>query len=197
MTPDQVRAFQRIRRNHLGQALDVDGDIGPQTQWALDVEALGARGRIINAALDEVGLLEQGVNRGPKIDLWNARCGVPMGSPWCAAFASACVSAGGVNLHTASVAALVRTLTRTLTPRPGDLGCWLNADGTGHVWVWTCFDAMQTEGYTVEGNTDSGVRVWTRNVAEFISLVTIPEPPTLVGLPKPRPPFKARGGQTR
>lgn len=185
-----LEIFQRAHRNHLGQPLKVDGDLGPQTQWALDVDALGARGRIINAGLEHVGLLEQGTNRGPEIDAWLLRCGAPLGSPWCAAFASACVSFGGTNLHEASVARLVQLLPRTMNPRPGDLGYWLDANGTGHVWIWTAVGSQT--GLTVEGNSDNGVRVWERLLCD--SLVTVPERMPLV---LPGATFKARGGQTR
>lgn len=191
MTFEEVCAFQRTHRNHLGKPLKVDGDIGPQTQWALDLEALGARGRIVNAALEHVGLAEQGTNRGPEIDLWLRRCGAPVGLPWCAAFASACVSAGGRNLHEASVARLAALLPHTDRPLPGDIGYYLHADGTGHAWIWSCTSA--TRGYTVEGNSDNAVRVWLRRLAECKSLRTIGLPT----LASPTPPARAQSGGTR
>jgi hypothetical protein len=190
-----IREFQRTHCNHLGQPLDVDDDIGPETQWALDVEALGARGRIVLAALDHVGLEEAppGSNRGPDIDAWLLRCGVPVGLAWCAAFASHCVSFGGTNVHEASVARLAQKLPQVMTPLAGDVFYWLNPDGTGHCGIVTGVAASVI--LTCEGNSEDGVRVWRRERAglKFLSTVAEPKQP---GVPSGAV-LKSRAGKTR
>ena len=194
MNTDEIRKFQATHRTHLGQPLKQDGDIGPQTQWALDVDAFGKRGLIIQAALDHVGLIEQGTNRGPEIDAWLLRCGAPLGSAWCAAFASAMASFGGINLHEASVARLSTLLGDSYPdPIPGDIFYWLNGDGTGHCGIVT-----GVAGYnilTCEGTSANGVRVWQRSQVGLKFLRTIPERKA-PGIP-PGATLKARGGQTR
>jgi hypothetical protein len=199
MNRTQIETFQRSRRNHLGKPLAVDGELGPQTQWALDVEAIGAPGKIINYGLEHVGaVFENGDNRHPLIDGWLLRCGVPVGLAWCAAFASACISAGGRNVHEASVSRLAKLLQPTDSPRAGDVGYWLNDDGTGHCWIWTSTDLERRWGSTVEGNSQNAVRCWLRPFGRegIKSLRSLPEPaqPRLLqtGLE-----IQARGGQTR
>lgn len=46
---------------------------------------------IVENALKCIGTLEEplGSNRGPEIDKWNLRAGVPVGSYWCASFVGA------------------------------------------------------------------------------------------------------------
>ncbi len=167
LTPEEIKAFQRNprHRNHLGEALEVDGWIGPQTQWALAVEDLAPKRRaIIHFCLDmlELKITEQpiGSNRHPWIDATLLRCGVAVGSAWCAAGASLAVSASGLNLHEASVARLSKLLPHTNNPQPGDLSLYLNADGTGHVWV--DFAVSETELLTWECNQAHAIRVCTR-----------------------------------
>jgi hypothetical protein len=173
MTPDQIRAFQAQARNHLGEPLQVDGDLGPQTSWALAIAALGEkRQAIVSAALDHVGLSENSDNRHPDIDRWLLRCGVPVGLAWCAAFASFCVSASGLNLHEASVARLSKLLTQTDCPQPGDIGYYLNADGTGHCFI--VIGVGPTSVMTIEGNQRNAVRVLRRVRSQLRFLQTVP-----------------------
>jgi hypothetical protein len=193
---EEVKAFQRRRTNHLGKPLKQDGDIGPETQWALDVDSLGDISLAIWAAVDQVGLIEVGTNRGPEIDRWVLRCGVPLGSAWCAAFVSMALShLPGVNLHEASVARLARLLPETDSPLVGDVFFWLNEDGTGH-----CGLIIGTDGddiLTCEGNSENGVRVWVRAKGNLRFLSTRPQP-RQPGIPgKAKLTRKARGGQTR
>jgi hypothetical protein len=59
------------------------------SRWLTGVEP-----RVVEAILsarDSIGVLEEppGSNRGPEIDAWNQRAGVPAGSYWCAAAAGA------------------------------------------------------------------------------------------------------------
>lgn len=196
MSPEEIRAFQRRHVNHLGRPLAVDGDIGPETQWALDVASLGDISFAIWAAVDQVGLIEVGTNRGPEIDRWVLRCGVPLGLAWCAAFVSYCLSQQpGVNLHEASVERLARLLPETDSPCVGDLFFWLNADGTGHVGMIIGLDGDDI--LTCEGNSENGVRVWLRSRQGLRFLSTRPKQ-RQPGIPgKAKITRKARGGQTR
>jgi hypothetical protein len=173
MTPDQIKAFQATHRNHLGEPLKVDGDLGPQTAWALAIAELGAkRQAIVSAAQDHVGRSENGDNRDPEIDRWLLRCGVPVGLAWCAAFASFCVSASGLNLHEASVARLSKLLPHTDAPQPGDVGYYLNPDGTGHCWI--VIGVGPTTILNIEGNQRNAVRVLRRVRSQARFLQTVP-----------------------
>jgi hypothetical protein len=175
MTPDQIRAFQASNRNPQGKPLDVDGDLGPETAWALGIAALGEkRQAIVCFHLDHVGkVFENGDNRHPLIDLWLLRCGVPVGLAWCAAYASAAVSAApGLNLHEASVARLSKLLPHTDCPQPGDLGYYLNADGTGHVFL--VIGVGPTTVMTGEGNQRNGCRTLRRVRSQLRFLQTVP-----------------------
>lgn len=175
MTPAQIEAFQACHRNHLGEPLDVDGVIGPETAWALAIEDLGhKRNAIVNFHLDHVGRVsENGDNRHPEIDRWLLRCGVPVGLAWCAAYVSAAVSAAqGMNLHEASVARLSKLLPHTDCPQPGDIGYWLNADGTGHCFL--VIGVGPTTVMTGEGNQRNGCRTLRRVRSQLRFLQTVP-----------------------
>jgi hypothetical protein len=175
MTPDQIKTFQAAHRNPYGEALAVDGILGPQTQWALAISELGAkRNAIVNFHLDHVGqVTENGDNRGPEIDRWLLRCGVPVGLAWCAAYVSAAVSAAqGINLHEASVARLSKLLPHVAEPQPGDLGYYLNADGTGHVFL--VIGVAPTTVMTGEGNQRNGCRTLRRVRSPLRFLQTVP-----------------------
>lgn len=54
--------------------------------------------QVCKRALSFVGTWEDlGANRGKRIDEWNARAGVPLGSYWCASFVSAIWQEGGAS----------------------------------------------------------------------------------------------------
>jgi hypothetical protein len=196
MNAEEILAFQRRRCNHLGKPLKQDGDLGPETQWALDVDSLGDISLAIWAAVDQAGLIEVSTNRGPEIDRWVLRCGVPLGSAWCAAFVSYCLShLPGVNLHEASVARLARLLPEVFSPQVGDVFFWLNEDGTGHCGLVIGLDGLDV--LTCEGNSENGVRVWVRAASGLRFLRAVPEP-RQPGIPgKAKLTRKQRGGQTR
>lgn len=162
MTPELVRLYQRTHRNHLGQPLRVDGDLGPQTRWALDFETLCApRRQIIERGQQYIGLEEDppGSNDDPLrlIRTWLGRCGAVPGDPWCAAFASHCLSAGTSHLvRCAGAQALGRLFPPTDEPRPADLFWFPTGPAHGHVGL--VLGVGPEEIMTLEGNCANAVR---------------------------------------
>jgi hypothetical protein len=163
MTPEAVGLYQASHRNHLGKPLRVDGILGPQTQWALDVETLcEPRQRIIERAHEYIGLEEDppGSNDDPLrlIRTWLNRCNAAPGDPWCAAFASHCLSAGTLHLvRCAGALALGRLFPATDEPRPADLFWFPRGSVHGHVGLVLGVGADEI--MTLEGNCANAVRV--------------------------------------
>lgn len=162
MTTDEVREFQRAHRDWLGMVLRVDGDVGPRTRWALAISRLDPRRQAIVAnACGYVGMHERSPNRGPDIDGWLGRCGVPLGQPWCAAFASWCISVPGLpTVREASAQRLGKGLWKTTRPVPGDVMWFPTGSWQGHcgIVIGTNADFVAT----VEGNRDNAVRLQCR-----------------------------------
>lgn len=103
-------------------------------------------------------------NRSPRIDEWIARCGLdPVnGYPWCAAFASWCVSERVSGLSTVQVKEpgalkLGGLFDRTVTPEPGDLMFFpVDTKGAGHVGIVE--NVSNLEVLCIEGNSENSVR---------------------------------------
>jgi hypothetical protein len=158
MTAEQIRAFQTAHLNHLGQRLAVDGDQGPETEWALDFDTICAeRQRVIRAAQAYIGLAEYpfGSNTDPRgiIQGFLTRCGAKAGDPWCAAFASHCL--GTVRIPGAL--ALVRHFPATTQPLAGDVYAYpTDAKGHGHCGVAIGLSPTLIMG--IEGNCSNMVR---------------------------------------
>ena len=164
MTSEEIRAFQagpngRGRYDWEGKPLAVDGALGSRTQWALAISQLDPRRQaIVERACAFVGLVERPTNRGPDIDSWLERCGAPLGSPWCAAFASWCISVTGLPLvREASAQRLGKALHGTRYPEPGDVMWFRTGPATGHCGI--VIGVGPTKVATVEGNQNNGVRV--------------------------------------
>jgi hypothetical protein len=177
-----VTAFQRGRLGPDGAALVVDGQLGPRTRWAMALAELPQwRQDVVLAALQWVGLQETGgENRGPEIDAWLAACGVQPGNPWCAAFVSAILRGAGIACAEARAARLLAQYPATECPVPGDLGGWVNDDGTGHVGIVTGVSSNSVS--LCEGNSGDGVRVGVRSrVLEFRCPKGSPLPAVAVG----------------
>ena len=156
MTPDDLREFQRAHTGVFGQPLVVDGILGPQTQWALDLFSCSPRRRATVArAQAAVGVTEDppGSNRGHRIDEWLQRCHVSTGLPWCAAFASWCLETVAI----AGAQAIGRHFPAVDSPLPGDLMWFSTAASTGHCGI--VLGLGPHEVMTVEGNCADAVRV--------------------------------------
>lgn len=100
-----------------------------------------------------------GHNDGLYVERFLRTVGLHKGYPWCAAFVYACYREAGVATASLPIGgAAVRNWVKSplvhKVPGPvrGDLGYWLNPNGTGHI-----FFCVRTEGayvHTIEGNTD-------------------------------------------
>lgn len=171
MTPDALREFQRTHTDHLGQPLRVDGVMGPRTEWAADFETLcTARQNIIREAQLYIGLKEDppGSNDDPAhiIRTWLARCYAMVGDPWCAAFASFCVSAGlARQVRIASAQALGKHFPPTTQPVVGDVFWYPTGPVRGHVGL--VLGVAPLDVMTIEGNCNNAVRVVVRDRAEL------------------------------
>ena len=137
-----VTAFQG------GAGLAQDGTVGPQT-WAKlftkNPERADMGGVALQIARKFVGVSEQpaGSNRGPMVDKFLARVGVPPGNPWCLAFAYYCVDEAANELHianplkkTGSCSQFFKWAQETnrlvTRPSPGDLFLVIGGE-TGHL----------------------------------------------------------------
>lgn len=100
-------------------------------------------------------------NHGPWIKEYLAFCGLPEGNPWCAAFVAYHLAEGGYDgpwpKSMASVrswmALAVQERLFAQTPRRGDLFCWVNPDGKGHIGFVT--RVVGPVIWTIEGNTNT------------------------------------------
>jgi hypothetical protein len=177
MTPEQIAEFQRGHDDWAGNPLRVDGALGPRTQWALEISRLDPRRQaIVERACSSVGIAELvgQANRSAQIDSWLARCGAPLGSPWCAAFASWCLSVNGLPVtRLGGAQALGRSLAPTLDPVPGDIMWFATGSWTGHCGI--VIGVGPEEVATVEGNQHDAVRLARRRRAEVRFARSTPE----------------------
>lgn len=162
MTRPEIEAFQRAHHNHLGRPLKVDGAIGPQTQWATDFATLcKARQSIVRSGQRYIGLEESppGSNADPGgiIRGWQGRCSCGPHDPWCAAFASWCLSQGVAKaIREGNAQALGRYFPATALPMTGDLFWYPTGAYTGHVGLVLGVGAFEV--MTLEGNCQNAVR---------------------------------------
>jgi len=130
------------------------------------------RAQIVERARLHVGLRELPgqPNRHPLVDAWLRRCGVGVGLPWCAAFASWCVeeregtARPGVDgrpnqtVATAGALNLGRLFPATSAPQGGDLMFFPTDDkGAGHVGI--VVGVSPEEALCIEGNSANQVRI--------------------------------------
>lgn len=159
MTRDELIAWQVAHHDWEGERLEGDGVLGPRTRWALAIAALDPRRQaIVSRAGACVGIVEVGENRGREIDAWNERVGAALGSPYCAAFASWCISVPGLpSVKEKGAQALGRLFPATRAPLPGDLGWFRTGKWQGHIGPYIGGDAEFAA--LIEGNHRNGVRV--------------------------------------
>lgn len=166
-----IRAFQRGHGNHLGRALVPDGVVGPETAWAQAFVTLcRARREIVLQAQSYLGLVEEppASNSDPSglIRAWLARCGAAAGDPWCAAFASWCISAGvTLPVKAAGAQALGMKFPATVTPVAGDLMWYPTGPVRGHCGI--VVGVAPLEVMCIEGNCANAVRCTRRDRADL------------------------------
>lgn len=191
---NELLDFQRTHVDHLGQPLVADGVDGPRTQWARAFAGLhDDQQRILYEARSHLGHSEQppGSNRSALIDEWLWRCGVPTGSPWCAAFVSWCLSEVR-NVRMASALGFGRAgLFETFKPAAGDVFAF-PTDDAGHGHCGLVCGVAAASVMTYEGNVDSQVRCLRRLTAglRFWRLARVgggPPPPVIL-----KQPFRAQ-----
>jgi len=136
--------------------------------WLSDSQYKSARPseRVIAWADSQVGVREKplGSNRGPEVKQYLEASGLGQGHPWCAAFLYwCCLKAGrpASELPRKSKSALVanwrawavETGRKRDTAERGRIGYWVNANGTGHIFI--CLGKPILGVFrTIEGNTD-------------------------------------------
>lgn len=170
MTPRQIAIFQSNHYGPDGHPLDDDGVIGPNTAWALAVADQPRIVReVVRVATSQVGKRETGgTNRGPLPDLVLAPLRLE-GVPWCAAFVSWVLRQVGVEgaIYTASARECLTQFERrhvAEVPAIGDVGGWVNPDGTGHVFLVIGHRSVKGVWHviTCEGNSANQVRLCCR-----------------------------------
>jgi CHAP domain len=154
---EQLASFQQSHRNHLGLPLKVDGELGAQTQWAIDFATLSrARQAVIVTAQTFLGLEESppGSNDDPSgaIRDWLSRCSASPGEPWCAAFASRCL--GFVRIPSAQ--RLGKAFPAVKAPSAGDVMWYPTTGDKGHCGI--VIGVSEAEVMTIEGNSGNAVR---------------------------------------
>ena len=171
MTREEIEAFQRTHSDHMGRGLVVDGVVGPRTEWAQDFATLcRARREIVSGAQLYLGLAEEppGSNDEPTGTLraWLGRCGAAPGDPWCAAFASWCVSQGvSLPIRTAGALALGKRFPPTTHPLAGDIFWYPTGGGKGHCGIVTGVAPLEV--MTIEGNCANAIRCVVRDRAKL------------------------------
>lgn len=154
--------------------------------WAVSVSCLDPRRQaVIKEAADWLGTKETGgPNRGTQIDLWNQRCGAPLGSPWCASFASWCISVPGLQeVKIASAIELGQSLRVPSFVTPGDVMWFRTGPGTGHCGI--IIGVGPGEVATIEGNHGDQVAMVRRSLGEiqFCTNLSSERPGIPPGLP--------------
>lgn len=155
-----ISKFQKEHRNHLGKMLGVDGVLGPETRWAMDVASLSSERRLVLAeAQKHIGLTETSPNDEPTgtIDGWLKTCHAREGDPWCASSASCWLSVS-TPVRIAGAIKLGKHFPETDTPWALDL-FWYPTDDKGHGHVGLVIGVGVTEVMTLEGNCNNAVRV--------------------------------------
>lgn len=182
MTPLELREFQAKHTDWHGRSLGVDGVLSAETRWSLAISRLDPRRQeIVRRACASVGVQEDGPNRAIAIDAWVRRCGAPLGSAWCAAFASWCISVPGLpEIRQAGAQALGRMLRSSVLVTPGDVMWFPTGEWQGHCGI--VVGIAPGEVATVEGNQRNAVRLVRRHMSEVRFATPLP-PEEQAGVP--------------
>jgi CHAP domain-containing protein len=186
-TPDQLKALQQRGIDWLGQPLQVDGNLGPKTEWFAYLESLDRRREmIVRTALK---YFAQGVretpgqpNRGPVVDLFQAPTGMALGFPWCLSFVSYVMTEAGADwpVYHASAAAAMAWAAKerriVKNPLPGDVFTFLyppesKLAGHGHGGIVLGYDGTWIA--DCDGNVGDSVRVGFRAAAGLSFIRTL------------------------
>ena len=189
---------EAVRQYQSDHGLDADGLAGTKTLralsgtggsftaagWRFDASTIPPQAiAVLKQAFTKVGTVEEppGSNRGPEIDEWNEAAGIPLGSPWCAAFASAMYdhAEGGSpfgRLGSAyKILAWGRQHGRILPPSrdllAGDIGIIMRDASHGHVVLVSNIKDTVGTFCTIEGNAGNAVRCLIRNRAALTAAV--------------------------
>jgi Putative peptidoglycan binding domain/CHAP domain len=183
-----------VKSYQTSHGLTPDGVVGPKTWatlnnggqtdapagWRLDPVSEDIR-PVMDAALRLVGVVEvpPASNRGPEIDKINIACGLPLGSPWCAAYATgmwmSCAKKpfkapiGGVFTLEDWAKKKKAWLPNTATVQPGDLFLIIRGGGHGHTGIVTA--DMGAVFCTVEGNAGNAVKKLIRSKTDMAGFV--------------------------
>lgn len=160
-----ISQFQADNFNHLGQRLEVDGVLGPETRWAMDVASLSSERRnVLSRARQYIGLTENPPfsNDDPAgiIDGWLRACGAREGDPWCASAVCAWLYPS-VEVHIPGAVRLGKHFPATDNPWALDV-FWYPTDDKGHGHVGLVIGVGATDVMTLEGNCNNAVRVMRR-----------------------------------
>lgn len=158
-SPDQIRVFQSTHTDWEGKWLAVDGVVGPRTVWAWQIAQLEQwRQDAVWRACSRVGVVELDTNAGPEISAWLKRSGAVQGDPWCAAFASWCISVEGMpDRRVAGAQALGKSLWASVEPLPGDVLWFPTGPWQGHCGIVIATSALEVA--SVEGNLNNAVGI--------------------------------------
>jgi hypothetical protein len=177
--PEQIATFQATHKDWRGEWLKPDGILGPKTLWAWQIAQLEPwRQDIVARACSRVGVREYFDNAGTEIEEWQSRAGAKRGDPWCACFASWCLSVAGLpEVRMAGAQALGRSLLVTADPLPGDLLWFPTGSWQGHCGIVIASAGTQTA--SVEGNLDNQVGLARRvkSNCHYGRALPVPPPP--------------------
>lgn len=161
----EIKMFQSAHLNHLGQPLEIDGVLGPQTMWAAGLLELPSQrqftlGRCQVAQQRQV-FEARGDNRHPFIDALNVEVNAPAGSAWCASFA--CWAIGYIKV-TASAQQLGKSLDNVQYPTPGDVMWYPTGSWQGHCGIVIAVGKHDV--LCLEGNRRNALRMVRRLQSE-------------------------------
>jgi hypothetical protein len=189
--PSTAAAVAEYQHAH---GLGSDGVCGPKT-WASLNESVADDGPfgwkvgactpdvqpVIDQAACLVGTIEEppGSNRGPVIDALNKAAGIPLGSPWCAAFATGMWHYSPKNPFTKSIGSAYgvrdwgkknnRVVPNTGKAEPGDIFVILRDNAHGHVGIVAA--DLGDKVATIEGNSGNSVKKLFRKKADLACFV--------------------------